>query len=395
VDVFSVFAKKKNIYVLHQIDAAVIIQADPMAINRIINNLFDNAIKYSPENTKITVTLNSSADKVMFAIKDEGEGIPKHLQQKIFEPYYQITRPKSNAQGMGLGLPIVSKVVADINGEIMVNSNPPAQTGTEIILTLKRYYPQNKEQVASEVFTYSFAKENLTAIIEPVSFQIDKPTIMLVEDNVTMLNYLIKKLQLMYNIITCTNGADAIKKLKNSEQLPSLIISDVMMDKMDGYEMVKIIAQVPECNHIPVIFLTAKNASTDRLQGLQLGAVDYIAKPFHIGELLQKVQSIISNTEKQKKTTVEILLRNAIRLGKSQPDNGVASAFEQNCQRFKLSIREVEISGLIGLGMTYKAIAEKLFLSEKTVNKHAQNIFEKVQVGNKLELMRKLESATP
>ena len=387
---FSSLARKKQIEVNHRIEPDVYIKADPLAINRIINNLFDNAIKYSLSKTIVDVTLTSTGEEVFFAIKDEGPGIPKNLQQKIFEPYYQIKNRKSNLQGMGLGLPIVNKVVDDIGGTIMINSNPLVQTGTEIMLRFNKHHLQQGEVAAIEPPNFRINQNELPVTFPSETFSTDKNTILLVEDNPAMLNYLFNKLSAFCNVIGCISGAAAIEKLKALERPPALIVSDVMMDKMDGFEMAKIITVIPGCNQIPIIFLTAKNDLADRLQGLKLGAVDYISKPFHIGELMAKIESILAVAERQKKAVLDALLHAA----GGQPGAGLGTnlqvQFEGKCRFYKLSLREMEISRLISLGMAYKAIASQLFLSERTVSKHVENIYSKVNVSTKMELLAKL-----
>ena len=109
-----------------------------------------------------------------------------------------------------------------------------------------------------------------------------------------MLNYLFKKLSEKYNTYAALNGNDALKKLKELKILPDLIITDIMMDKVDGYDFAKIISKSASYSHIPFIFLSAKATVTDKLQGLKLGAIDYVPKPFSIAELLQKIDSILN-----------------------------------------------------------------------------------------------------
>ncbi len=118
------------------------------------------------------------------------------------------------------------------------------------------------------------------------------PHLLVVEDNKSMNSYLTGKLSHDFNVRFALNGADAIKRIK--EQPPDLIISDIMMDTMDGFEMAEILSQNPRLNHIPIIFLSAKNTENDKLKGIELGAVDYMEKPFSYPLLLGKIESILS-----------------------------------------------------------------------------------------------------
>ena len=391
VMLFKQYAKESSIEIKTNIADNIFIQADPLSINRIINNLIENGIKFSNAHSIIEVTLKKAGDIFQFSVKDYGTGIPVDMQAKVFEPYYQITNPKTNTQGMGLGLPIVKKVIDDLNGNIKVISNPKFSSGTEMSITLNQYTLDKNETFISKVVpkTVVITKEELK--IEEGFFDEEKQTILIVEDNITMLNYLFKKLSEKYNTYAALNGNEALKKLKELKALPDLIITDIMMDKVDGYDFAKIISKSSTYSHIPFIFLSAKTAFNDKLQGLKLGAIDYVPKPFSIAELLQKIDSILLYAGKQKRAIWNKAF-SIVNSNNNPPKKETSSgAFEQNCELYHLTTREKDIAKLICQGQKYKDIGETLFIAERTVTKHAQNIFEKTQVSNKIELINKLE----
>jgi signal transduction histidine kinase/DNA-binding NarL/FixJ family response regulator len=390
---FKQYATGRSIEIKTTIADNVFIQADPLSINRIINNLIENGIKFSNNHNIIEVTLKKADDTFQFSVKDYGTGIPMDMQAKVFEPYYQITNPKTNTQGMGLGLPIVKKVIDDLNGNIKVISNPKISSGTELLITLNQYTVVTNETFISKVApkTVTITKEELR--IEQLLFDEEKQTILIVEDNITMLNYLFKKLSEKYNTYAALNGNDALKILKELKALPDLIITDIMMDKVDGYDFAKIISKSSSYAHIPFIFLSAKAAFNDKLQGLKLGAIDYVPKPFSITELLQKIDSILLYAGKQKRAIWNKAF-SIVNSNNTPPKKDTSSgAFEQNCELYHLTTREKDIAKLICQGQKYKDIGETLFIAERTVTKHAQNIFEKTGVSNKIELINKLELA--
>jgi signal transduction histidine kinase/DNA-binding NarL/FixJ family response regulator len=390
---FRQYANGSSIEIKSTIADNIFIQADPLSINRIINNLIENSIKFSNSHSVIEVTLRKAGDTFQFSVKDSGIGIPVDMQAKVFEPYYQITNPKTNTQGMGLGLPIVKKVIYDLNGKIKVVSNPKISSGTEMLITLNQYTLVKNETFISKAVpkTVAMAKEELK--IEELFYDEERQTILIVEDNITMLNYLFKKLSEKYNTYAALNGNDALKKLKELKILPDLIITDIMMDKVDGYDFAKIISKSSSYSHIPFIFLSAKAAFNDKLQGLKLGAIDYVPKPFSIAELLQKIDSILMYAGKQKRAIWNKAF-NIVNSNNNPPKtNDSSGAFEQNCELYHLTTREKDIAKLICQGQKYKDIGETLFIAERTVTKHAQNIFEKTQVSNKIELINKLELA--
>ena len=369
----------------------IFIKADPLSINRIINNLIENSIKFSNSHSIIEVTLQKDGDTFQFSVKDYGTGIPLDVQAKIFKPYYQITNPKNNIQGMGLGLPIVKKVIDDLNGNIKVISNPKVAPGTEMLISLNQYTEVTNETFISKFVSKAVAIPKEELKIEEAFFDEEKQTILIVEDNITMLNYLFKKLNEKYNTYAALNGNEALKKLKELKTSPDLIITDIMMDKVDGYDFAKIISKSSSYSHIPFIFLSSKAAFNDKLQGLKLGAIDYVPKPFSISELLQKIDSILSYAEKQKRAIWNKAF-SIVNSNNNHPKRDASSgAFEQNCELYHLTAREKDVAKLICQGQKYKDISESLFIAERTVTKHVQNIFEKTQVSNKIELINKLE----
>jgi len=390
---FKQYANGSSIEIRTTIADNIFIQADPLSINRIINNLIENSIKFSNSGSFIEVTLKKMGDAFQFSVKDYGTGIPVDLQAKVFEPYYQITNPKTNTQGMGLGLPIVKKVIDDLNGNIKLISNPKISPGTEMLITLNQYTLLNNETFISKVVPKSVATTKEELIIDEAIFDEAKQTILIVEDKITMLNYLLKKLGEKYNTYAALNGNDALKKLKELKTLPDLIITDIMMDKVDGYDFAKIISKSSSYSHIPFIFLSAKAAFNDKLQGLKLGAIDYVPKPFSIAELLQKIDSILLYAGKQKRAIWNKAFNIVNSNNNPHKKDDSSGAFEQNCELYHLTTREKDIAKLICQGQKYKDIGETLFIAERTVTKHAQNIFEKTQVSNKIELINKLELA--
>ncbi|NCI46683.1 ATP-binding response regulator [Sediminibacterium soli] len=391
---FKHYCVKHKIECSTCLDEDIFVKADPNAIHRIVNNIVENAIKFTDPDGEVLISLTSQEDEIIFSVVDTGIGIPEDLQKKVFEPYYQIGYKNTSLQGMGLGLPIVKKVVEGIGGTIFIESNPAKMRGTKIVITLPRYKPTDKDEPVKEVdslnkLNYNFNYDELS----DSDYDAQKRTILLVEDNIAMINFLSNKLRLTYNVFGARNGSEALKKLFEMSVMPDLILSDVMMDKMDGYAFAKTLSEQDKYNHIPIIFLTAKSTPTDRLKGLRLGAIDFISKPFSFEELSQKIETILDSIVRQQKAILSTSIA-ALKTGKTQEADNMAQSsllrFEQNSKLFHLTSRETEIARLIFKGKTYKNVAKELFISEKTVTKHIQNIFAKVDVSNKVELLNKL-----
>ena len=193
------------------------------------------------------------------------------------------------------------------------------------------------------------------------------------------------------NIFTANNGEVALSKLKIIPK-PNVIISDVMMDTMDGFEFFDNIAANPDFMAIPFIFLTAKTTREEKLKGLTKGSLDYIEKPFDMNELRAKIDSVIKNHNQQHMATIQQAIHSLTGqlsdINSRQDKDWVL--FENRCKEFKLTSRQIEIARCIAEGCEYKEIASRLKIAVKTVDRHIQNLYEKTQVHNKIELINLL-----
>jgi len=393
VALFKSYSAKKKISISSSIEQGIAVEADPTALTRITNNLIENAIKYTDGLGEIFIHLAADEHYVRLTVQDTGIGIHPSYHEQVFDPYYQINREKSNLQGMGLGLPIVKKVVQSLSGCIKIESNPTKSVGTKVVVELPRSFKSitcSTDGVQRQTSLYDI--EEIEVFNRP--YDQAKKSILLVEDNKAMISFLSKRLSLNYNICYAVNGSEALKKIREAEILPDLILSDVMMDKMDGYEFVKILLNQDRYKHIPIIFLTAKTGSMDKLRGLKLGAIDFISKPFSFEELNQKIETVLSSISKQQIALLNLSLAALKRNHKNDSLNGSVSQsrFEDRCKLLQFTGREIEVATLILTGKTYKEIAKDLYIAEKTVTKHIQNIFEKANVSNKVELLNKLNT---
>lgn len=387
---FECYCQRQTIECHKEIEENVFMKADPNAIDRIVNNLIENAIKFSNTGSNIKIMLRSNNDKIYFSVRDMGIGIPPELQKKIFEPYYQINHKKTGLQGMGLGLPIVKKVADSLGGQIEIDSNPDQSSGTTISITLNRYsLTKNDIPVANPIKAKPLSYNIEHFDITDAPYLSSRQSIILIEDNEAMLKFLSTRLRNKYNVFCSLNGAEALKKIHGLSLVPDLILSDIMMDKMDGFAFAKVISEQDAYSHIPIIFLSAKSTSTDKLKGLRSGAIDLIQKPFSFEILSQKIETILESIKKQKRAILGLSISNLKTLDNSEtvPEVVGSSAFDQTCKIYHLTTREIEIVKLILKGSTYKMIGENIFISEKTVAKHAENIFRKIGASNKVELI--------
>lgn len=391
---FEYYCNKQNIRFEAEVEKNLFVKADPNAINRIVNNLIENAIKFTGAGGEIKVSLTVKEDKLFFFVQDNGPGIPPAYHKKVFEPYYQIGNQNTNLQGMGLGLPIVSKVVKSLGGEVHIESNPKEKPGTKVSVILTKHEQDLREHLADFVNEPAGSYFRMADIeVEDSVYSPARKTILLIEDNKAMLRFLSKKLKIKYNVYSSLNGADALKKLASLPVAPDLILSDIMMDKMDGFSFLKAFSDQEVYKHVPVILLTAKSTATDRLKGLRHGAIDIVSKPFSFEELAQKIETILANISKQQMAILNTSISNLNQMKNVSAESSSHFSqydFDESYRLFNLTKREREIAGLMVEGKTYNEIAGKLYISEKTVTKHIQNIFRKTEVSNKIGLINRL-----
>lgn len=385
ISLFSSYAKERNLQFSTNIRENIYLNADPVALDRLINNLIENAVKYTPNDGFVAVRLMLEGDKVIFSVEDSGKGIPKNLQKQVFEPYFQASKENLSLQGMGMGLSIVKNIVADLDGDISLESNEG--TGTHILITFKAASGQQEVLHTERILDSKSSLINKTKLEDSILPEASA-SIMIVEDNYDMLRYLYDSLKEQYSIYPAVNGAEALSKLPFIPK-PDLIISDIMMDEMDGFKFLEDLSSKEEYAHIPLIFLTAKSTVQDKMQGLKLGAIDYIHKPFHINELLEKISSYIEKIDSQRQIFFKSAYK-AILKEMQSPTMGSyeLNKFDENAEAYSITKREKEIIALVAQGYTHKSIGKKLFISDKTVSKHIQNIYDKLQVNSKEAMLK-------
>lgn len=268
-----------------QIQAAV----DKEAFIKIVSNLLNNALKYT--NRIIRIELKRGVSSFHIKVTSDGNKIPRELSQSIFEPFYQMHKQGETMSGAGIGLPLARSLTNLHQGRLYLDVDAENNT---FVLTL----PLNQEKVMQkEDFTVSHELAQLEEDV-PSTFETKNYTILLVEDNATMLSFISEKLQELFAVETAQSGQDALDIL--SRDHVDLIISDVMMPGMNGIEFCKMIKANIELCHIPVIFLTARNDLESKIQGLRAGAEAYVEKPFSFNYLKTQVLSLLDNRRKER-----------------------------------------------------------------------------------------------
>ncbi len=391
---FENLAGDKRITIESRLEADVYLKADPYAIDRVINNLIDNAIKYTNPGGKIEITLSVSGGSVQITVSDSGIGMTEEQQKYIFKAFHQLSHAKRNIQGIGMGLYIVKKIVDSLNGKLVVESCPDRGTCFSVLLpehivTEKDYILKNihvSQPIRRGYSVQELKEEN----IEP-----GRQNVLLVDDNVELLVFLHSSLKQKYNVFFAVNGRQALEKMKGIP-VPDLIISDIMMDELDGHQFLKSLSVNDAYKHIPFIFLTVKNTINDKLKGLIEGAVDYIYKPFLIDEVMVKAENILKNTKILKDRNITQIgnkLEQFLRTNLERDAQTAAySRFDDICKKYNITCREKQVAALLGRGFLNKEICHELGISLSTVDFHIHNIYKKLNVQNKVELLNLIKS---
>lgn len=273
---------------------------DPNYLELIVNNLLSNAFKYTESGQSITVTLKEEDGWLLLQVSDTGVGIPINKQGRIFERFYQI---ESEHVGSGIGLSLVQRLVELHHGRIELDSEEGKGSTFSVFLPQDLSLYKSSEVAANddqseEKQAYSTnSKEMYFIDTEKIenkaveSGEKKRGTILIVEDNNEIRHYLSSGLADLFNSLEAQNGEEALEILKVNEV--DVIVTDVMMPVMDGIKLCKNVKQNIRTCHIPVLILSAKTDMKDQLEGLQVGADDYIPKPFSLSILTAKIQNMM------------------------------------------------------------------------------------------------------
>ena len=246
----------------------------------------------------------------MAKYSNPGEGIPEDKIAYVFDRFFQVDSASNRQyEGTGIGLALVKELVQIHHGKVSVESNLGVTSFT-VKLPLNEGYLKEDEKVASipvdftseermeamlhDISTHSMVQGG--SVITSVSEAVYQLEILIVEDNRDLRSFVGNILQYDYKVIEAVDGIDGVEKAEAT--IPDLIISDVMMPRMDGFELCKKLKTNEKTNHIPLILLTAKAAREHKLEGLEIGADDYLVKPFDAAELLIRIKNLIAIRQK-------------------------------------------------------------------------------------------------
>lgn len=293
---FESLAHSKHIIFKHsQPHAPRFALFDTDKLEKIVTNLLSNAFKFTPENGRIVIKIDYSNNQLIVQIQDSGIGIEEARLPHIFDRFYQVEE-HNNYEGTGIGLALVKELVDLLKGTIEVSSQKGVGTRFELVL------PFTPLEKLSNPLVQFERKVNVDESLISANPKIDSPIeadgqsiMLIVEDNPDLRNYIASVFENQYQIIMAVDGEDGLSKAL--EFIPDIVISDLMMPKLDGLGLCEKLKTDERTNHIPVVMLTAKASLSDRLAGLEHGADDYLSKPFNKEELQIRVKNLVSQRQ--------------------------------------------------------------------------------------------------
>ena len=306
-------SRKRQKFVVTCVPSSMMGWIDTDKLDKIIYNLLSNAAKYSNEGGEVTLKAqtNKTYDHIKIEVSDTGDGIPPEQMKHLFQRFHDGEYRRHKTLGTGLGLALTHDLVFLHGGTIKCDSE--VGKGTTFTVTL----PINKESFQPEqidekhTIDMSIPKNaiiDFQALVPDVNNDDDNLQeqsdediyrLLIVEDNVELLMLMRQLLRPTYRVYVAKNGLEAIEIIRQKDL--DLIISDVMMPEMDGYELTAAVKNDPDYNHLPIILLTAKTQEEDEEEALRIGADEFLTKPFRLGDLKLHIDNIIENRKRIQK----------------------------------------------------------------------------------------------
>lgn len=355
---YQMYARQKQIDLRFiPAETEVVIDFVPVYFRKIIHNLLSNAIKFTPKNGLITITTSKEDQTLIVRVIDTGNGIDTEDLAHIFDIFYQGENSHEN-MGTGIGLSLVKQMVESMGGRVSVKSI--VGKGSEFAVTL----PIKHGETLLEKWIPNNTTEEPIHIpeAENVSNSSSILSILIVEDNADVSYYIGGLLKENYRLLYARNGADGLEKAK--DHMPDLIITDLMMPEMDGYDLCREVRNSDILNHIPIIIITAKCEESDRIQGLNAGADAYLQKPFNTDELIIRVTKLLEQRRLLREKYSKAL------------QEGTEQTIELNHadQDFMNRLTNVIYAQMANVDLNSDMIADKMCMSRSQLNRKMHTI---------------------
>ena len=329
---------------------------DKEALTKILSNLFNNAVKYATSSIHVSLIPPCGMKEPGYfsiMVSNDGHPIPHDMQEKIFQPFVQIKQTSGGQRtaGTGIGLPLARSLAELHKGKLYLKDREEICFCVELPVDQEKAIQLQKDSTISQT-------GNMQTVIRQHSTNI---CILVVEDDPEMQNFICAQLETVYCVIRASNGKEALQVL--SEKTISLIVSDVMMPEMDGFELCHTLKTDIEHSHIPIILLTAKVTMQSKIEGIELGADDYIEKPFSTEYLLARIANLLSNQDKLRHAFTSSPFVNAKTIALSKADENFLDKLIEVIQK---NISEPDFNVDI--------LAEKMNMSRSSLHRKIKGI---------------------
>ncbi len=372
---FVDLCRNKNVtMIIDSIDEAEFDFADD-GIERIILNLLSNAYKYTNDGDRISLAaIKRPNNQYQISIEDTGMGIPEKDQARVFERYARANEQMDNiVRGTGIGLALVKALVELHQGSIALTSELGKGTSVVVSLpmtnkstvdSLKRETIMTNELVDLELIAIN-SRQTSSEFPTETSQTVDKPTVLVVEDEPDMLEYIRGCLSENFLVLVATNGSEGINIAQ--KEVPDLVVSDVMMPVMDGYNLTRAIRESAATDHIPVVLLTAKSDIDSRMKGWQYNADEYLSKPFNKQELILRLQNLLDIRELLRSAFREKLYSSRLKIEFAEQENrgDLSAKFSNSNRQFLKNINSKLEFSYSMQGFKISQLAKMVDLSER------------------------------
>ena len=366
VSQFESHAQQEGVQLIFQFEADKHLQAllDKAKFEKVVNNLLSNAIKFTPNGGQVQCVMQDQGQSLLFRVTDTGKGIHPNDLPYVFDRFYQSKQPDTPIQGgTGIGLALCREFAQLFKGEIWVESE--WKKGSNFFFK----FPKKEVMGVPEPFQLleqsTAVNSKLETIAPPGSLK-GAPTILLVEDNSSLRQYIQLVLQDQFNLILAENGEVALERLNGGGQTVDLILSDVMMPVMDGFQLLECLKGNDQFRHIPVIMLTARAALGDKLKALRIGVDDYMLKPFQTEELIARVSNLLKNSK------ARLLLHQAVVVEEEEEfDEPVLSKADLEWLE---KLEELVKEQIDDTQFNLSRLSGQLFISERQLHRRIKNL---------------------
>lgn len=375
---YADFAKMRNIELKFVSDQEQVeIDFVPEFYEKIINNLLGNAFKFTSSGGSITIKASMREDHFVINVIDTGTGISPEDKEHIFDQFYQ--GQNSRMEGStGIGLPFVQQMVHHMGGIISANDNLPHGTDMQIILS-----PRCNEEGADiqpwtlqeTLASQSSPSANIHTLVNDGEKKnnyneqedVSLPLLMIVEDNPAVAEYISLILQTHYRVIKACDGFDAINKA--SKSLPDIIVTDLMMPGMDGYQLCHSIRQSQVMSDVPIIIVSARSEDNDRVRGYEDGADGYLLKPFNPNELIALLSRLLTQRHQSHEYIRRIIAGEYPTLQHDETE-----AEELDVREFLQKLHEVVDKQMVAGDMQLETISARMNMSRSTLARRIKQI---------------------